>query len=271
MKSQGSKIKKIMTDLFANIKLITIDGPAGSGKSAVCRYIAAKTGWAYISTGLLYRAIAYVQIHKLLFPDATHWGVVQDHDMVLQHNTQSNVAIGDIVADLYFTDSNFGFALLETMRWDIKTQIMYLDGVDIRPFLDSNIVAKWSSLLSAKSIVRDNLLHAQREVILKHAPIIVDGRDMGTIVCPDAPLKIFLDATQEIRAQRRYLDLLAQDVGIKFENVLETVKIRDYSDRNREIAPLAPAVDSVMLDSSSVSIEFIGNAILELADYRNLL
>ena len=203
---------------------IAIDGPAGAGKSTIAKALAKKLGFIYVDTGALYRAIG------LKFLRAGE-------------NTELNCDIEQV---------------LSVTKIDIKfvngEQRVMLDGEDVSDEIRTPDASMMASAVSAKPSVRAFLLDMQRNMA-KQNNVIMDGRDIGTVVLPGAEIKIFLTASADVRAERRYKELIEKGKDVTFSEVLEDMKVRDYNDSHREIAPLKPAEDSVIADTSELNLE----------------
>lgn len=203
---------------------VAIDGPAGAGKSTIAKAVAKKLGFIYVDTGALYRTIAL---------NAVRNGVADDRD--------------GIVKMLNNTDVKLGFS-------DDGTQCVYLNGEDVSSLIRTPEISMGASKVSAIPEVRAFLLDLQRD-IAKENDVIMDGRDIATVVLPNANVKIFLFASPECRAQRRYKELIEKGENVTFEEVLSDVNQRDYQDSHREIAPLKPTDESVMADTSALTLD----------------
>lgn len=203
---------------------VAIDGPAGAGKSTIAKAVAKKLGFIYVDTGALYRTIAL---------NAVRNGVADDRD--------------GIVKMLDNTDVKLGFS-------DDGTQCVYLNGEDVSSLIRTPEISMGASKVSAIPEVRAFLLDLQRD-IAKENDVIMDGRDIATVVLPNANVKIFLFASPECRAQRRYKELIEKRENVTFDEVLSDVNQRDYQDSHREIAPLKPTDESVMADTSALTLE----------------
>ena len=204
---------------------IAIDGPAGAGKSTIAKRLAAELGFYYVDTGAIYRTVAY-------FFDL--WGVSpKDIDGICRYIDELNVEIE------YDEDG---------------MQHMNMNGIDVTEDIRTQDVAQKASLISVHAIVRDMLLDMQRDVAKKHN-VIMDGRDIGTVVLPKANVKIFLTASAEVRAQRRTQELLAKGQKAQYEKILKEIQQRDYQDTHREVAPLKMCRDSIKLDTSELDID----------------
>lgn len=203
--------------------VVTIDGPSGAGKGTVSRAIAKSLGWHYLDSGSIYRALV-VAIEKQ--------GVLADDE--------SKVVDAAKRLDLSY-QSEPGFAVL-------------LSGEDITPLLQNESCGNLASKIAAFGEVRRVLLGKQRE-FRKQPGLVADGRDMGTVVFPDAPYKIFLTASAEIRAQRRYKQLKEQGINVTLNQITAELFQRDRRDKARTNAPLVQAADAVYIDSSALTID----------------
>lgn len=203
---------------------IAIDGPSGSGKSTLARRLAKALGFVYIDTGSLYRAIGLAVVRAGVSPD-TPEGVC---------------------------------ALLDGLDLEMRLEdggsAVYLDGRKLGDEIRTTLVTQCTSQISKIPQVRAFLLETQRETARKYS-VVMDGRDIGTVVLPDAQLKLFLSASPETRAERRCAELLAKGEQVTREQVLDDLRRRDENDRNREIAPAKPAPDAVFLDNSGLDPE----------------
>ncbi len=203
---------------------IAIDGPAGAGKSTVAKGIAKKLGFIYVDTGALYRAIGvYAMRHGVNTKDAEGVGAL----------------LGDIKIELKFIDG---------------TQRVFLCDEDVSEAIRTPDASMAASNVSAIPAVRAFLLDLQRDIAKKNN-CLMDGRDIGTVVLPDAQIKIFMTADVEERAMRRYKELQEKGIEDSYEQVLNEMKERDFQDSNRPIAPLKPAEDSLIFDSTGHTLE----------------
>ncbi|MBR3978463.1 MAG: (d)CMP kinase [Oscillospiraceae bacterium] len=203
---------------------IAIDGPAGAGKSTIAKALAKELGYHYVDTGAIYRTVAY-------FLDL--WGVSpKDVDAV----------------ERYIDELTIQIAYDETGK-----QHMIMNGMDVTDDIRTQDISQKASLVSAHKVVRDVLLDMQRGVAQEHN-VIMDGRDIGTVVLPNADVKIFLTASAEVRAKRRTDELLAKGQQADFAQTLKDIQQRDYQDTHRPIAPLKQAADAVLLDTSELDI-----------------
>lgn len=207
---------------------IAIDGPAGVGKSTIAKLLAQELGYVYVDTGALYRAIAVFLSDCGISPDD------------LQEER-----IADLIRDIRVE-----------IRYEDGTQHVLVNGTDVTGRLRTQEISRMASVTSALPCVREKLLDLQRELAEKY-DVIMDGRDIGTVVLPQATLKLFLTASAYVRAKRRYDQL--KESGILGDETLSSIRKeieeRDYQDSHREIAPLKPAGDAVIVDSSDLSME----------------
>ena len=213
---------------------IAIDGPSGAGKSSVAKTIAAKLGIVYVDTGALYRTVGYfVRGRGIAREDAA--GIVS----CLPH-----ISI--------------------EVRYENGAQHVYLNGEDLGDRIREPEISMYASAVSAVPAVRAFLLDTQRDIAAKNS-VIMDGRDIGTVILPNADVKVFLTASDEARAKRRTLELQAKGLTVNFEDVLREMRERDDNDRNREVAPAVAAPDAVLLDNSGMTIEETADAVIALA------
>ena len=204
---------------------IAIDGPAGAGKSTIARRLAKELGYVYVDTGAIYRTVAY-------FFDT--WGISpKDIDGITRYIDELNI-------DIWYDEDGL--------------QHMYMNNIDVTDDIRTPEISQKASLISAHAIVRDMLLDMQREVA-EQFNVVMDGRDIGTVVLPNATVKIFLTASAEVRARRRTDELLAKGKKVSYEQVLKDIQQKDYQDTHREVAPLKMCRDSVKLDTSDMDIE----------------
>ena len=204
---------------------IAIDGPAGAGKSTIAKRLAKELGYQYVDTGAIYRTVAY-------FLDL--WGVSpKDIDGVTRY-------IDELTIGIEYDEEGL--------------QHMIMNGMDVTDDIRTQDISQKASLVSAHAIVRDMLLDMQRDVA-KQYNVIMDGRDIGTVVLPKANVKIFLTASPEVRAKRRTEELTAKGQKTNYERILQEIKQRDYQDTHREVAPLKLARDSIKVDTSEMDID----------------
>ena len=213
---------------------IAIDGPAGAGKSTIAKRLAKELGYQYVDTGAIYRTVAY-------FFDL--WGVSpKDVDGVERY-------IDELTVGIEYDEDGL--------------QHMIMNGMDVTHEIRTQDISQKASLVSAHAVVREVLLDMQREVAEQYN-VIMDGRDIGTVVLPKADVKIFLTASAEVRAKRRTDELLAKGQKANFDTVLKEIQQRDYQDTHRPIAPLKMARDSVKVDTSELDIDGVVAAIREI-------
>ena len=213
---------------------IAIDGPAGAGKSTIARKLAAELGYCYVDTGAIYRTVAYFLDLLGVSP--------KDVDGVSRYIDELTVEID------YDEDGK---------------QHMFMNGMDVTDDIRTPEISQKASLVSAHAVVRDMLLDMQRDMARKHN-VIMDGRDIGTVVLPKADVKIFLTASAEVRAKRRMDELNAKGQKANYEQVLKDIQQRDYQDTHRQIAPLKMAKDSVKVDTSDLDIDGVVAVIREI-------
>ena len=213
---------------------IAIDGPAGAGKSTIAKRLAKELGYHYVDTGAIYRTVAY-------FLDL--WGVSpKDVDGVERYIDELTIGI------VYDEDG---------------LQHMIMNGMDVTGEIRTQEISKKASQVSAHAVVRDMLLDMQRDVAKVHN-VIMDGRDIGTVVLPKADVKIFLTASSEVRAKRRPDELEAKGQKANYTQILKEIQERDYQDTHREIAPLKMARDSIKVDTSELDIDGVVAAIRDI-------
>lgn len=203
---------------------VAIDGPAGAGKSTLSRKLAEKLGFIYVDTGALYRAVGL----KFTLIGA-------DTDL----NCDIEGVLADTTVDIRFVEGE---------------QRVFLDGKDVSDNIRTPKASMMASAVSAKPPVRAFLLDTQRE-LAKNNDCLMDGRDIGTVVLPEADVKIFLTASPEARAQRRYKELIEKGMDASYEDVLADMIKRDYDDSHRAIAPLKQADDAILCDTSEIDLQ----------------
>ena len=204
---------------------IAIDGPAGAGKSTIAKKLAAELGYHYVDTGAIYRTVAYFMDLLGVSP--------KDVDGVERY-------IDELTIEIEYDEDG--------------KQHMIMNGMDVTDDIRTQDISQKASLVSAHAVVREVLLDMQRDMA-KNYDVIMDGRDIGTVVLPKASVKIFLTASPEVRAKRRCDELIAKGQKAKYETILKEIKQRDYQDTHREIAPLKLARDSIKVDTSEMDIE----------------
>ncbi len=219
---------------------VAIDGPVGAGKSTIARECAKRIGFIYVDTGALYRTVG-------LFCK------------------RNNI---EISAD---NEENINSAITAGLKLEIKlengTQLVFMNGENVSEEIRLPEMSMAASAVSAIPSVRRFLLETQRSVARENN-VIMDGRDIGTVILPDAQVKIFLTAKAEIRAKRRYDELIAKGMDVKFEDVLNDLNTRDYNDSHRAEAPLRQADDAILLDTSEYDFEQSVQAVIKLIEER---
>lgn len=203
---------------------IAIDGPSGAGKSSVAKLLAAKLGMIYVDTGALYRSVGlYIRRCGIDPKDAK--------------------AVTEKLSEIVIN-----------IRYENGVQQVYLNGDCVGDKIRENEISMYASAVSAIPAVRDFLLDTQRSIANTN-DVIMDGRDIGTVILPDAQVKIFLCASDEARAKRRYKELLEKGHNVSYEEILSDIVERDSNDRTRKIAPAIPADDAIILDNSELDLE----------------
>ena len=215
---------------------IAIDGPAGAGKSTIARRLAAELGYCYVDTGAIYRTVAYFLDLLGISP--------KDADGVARYLDELTVGI--------------------TYDEEGK-QHMIMNGMDVTEDIRTQEISQKASLVSANPLVREMLLDLQRDMA-KEYNVIMDGRDIGTVVLPRANVKIFLTASPEVRAKRRTAELEAKGQTANYEKVLKEIQQRDYQDSHRAIAPSKQAKDAVKVDTSELDIDGVVAAIRKIVE-----
>ena len=216
--------------------IVTVDGPAGSGKSTVSKILAKRISYAYLDTGALYRALAY----KVL---------------------QSGVASED--GEMLTKLCNNVVITLESADGDMK---VFVDNQDVTDKIRTEEIGTVASDISALSVVRQSLLSVQRQAG-RGGGIIAEGRDMATVVFPDADIKFYLDADASERGRRRYLELLERGMDVELDDITVSLLQRDRQDSQREIAPLRPDEKSVIIDTTFLTIDNVVEKMVELVRY----
>lgn len=204
---------------------IALDGPAGAGKSSIAKRAAKALDFIYVDTGALYRTIGLAATRKGVEP---------------KPSVEVGKLLNEITVNLTFNDKG--------------EQIVLLDGEDVSGLIRTPEASMMASKISAVPSVRAYLLDLQRNMAKSHN-VIMDGRDIGTVVLPDANVKIFLTASPEARAQRRFKELCEKGMDVKYEDILNDVITRDYNDTHRQTAPLKPAEGCVMVDTTELDFE----------------
>ena len=204
---------------------IAIDGPAGAGKSTIAKRLAKELGYQYVDTGAIYRTVAYFLDLLGVSP--------KDVDGVERY-------IDELTVEIEYDEDG--------------VQHMIMNGMDVTADIRTQDISQKASLVSAHAVVREVLLDMQQDVA-RHHNVIMDGRDIGTVVLPRANVKIFLTASAEVRAKRRTEELMAKGQKANYAQILKEIQQRDYQDTHREIAPLKMARDSIKVDTSEMDID----------------
>lgn len=230
-----------MSEASRDIPVLTIDGPAGAGKGTISRRVAQALNWAYLDSGALYRAVGI----------AAAWeGIGLDEPM-------------ELAACASRTDIKF-------ISQHIEEPIILINGKEATADIRSELAGSMASALAAQPEVRKALIDLQRSYRI--APgLVADGRDMGTVIFPDAPFKFFLTASALERANRRHKQLMEKGVSVKLESLLHEIVARDERDANRTVAPLKPADDAMVIDSTAMPIDAVIDQVLSVlpAHYRS--
>ena len=213
---------------------IAIDGPAGAGKSTIARALARDLGYYYVDTGAIYRTVAYFLDLLGISP--------KDVDGVTRY-------IDELTVEIEYDEEG--------------KQHMLMNGMDVTDEIRTQDISQKASLVSAHAVVREVLLDMQRDVARKHN-VIMDGRDIGTVVLPKATVKIFLTADPQVRAKRRYDELIAKGQKANLDVILKEIQQRDYQDTHRQIAPLKMARDSIKVDTSALDIQGVIDTIKKI-------
>ena len=212
------------------MKIVTLDGPSGSGKGTVGRLLAQVLNFNYLDSGLLYRAVAILVIEK-------------------------DIALGDV--------SNIEeIARNMNLEFSSENNKIFLDGIDVSNSIRTEEISVVSSKVAQLESVRA-ILHKIQRGYLKGNGLIADGRDMGTVIFPDADLKIFITASPEARAYRRHKELLGRGESVSLRDLERSIASRDRSDSERKISPLVPAVDAIIIDTSNMTVEEVKDEIVK--------
>lgn len=212
------------------MKIVTLDGPSGSGKGTVGRLLAQVLNFNYLDSGLLYRAVAILVIEK-------------------------DIALSDV--------SNIEeIARNMNLEFSSENNKIFLDGIDVSNSIRTEEISIVSSKVAQLKSVRA-ILHEIQRGYLKGNGLIADGRDMGTVIFPDADLKIFITASPEARAYRRHKELLGRGESVSLRDLERSIASRDRSDSERKISPLVPAVDAIIIDTSNMTVEEVKDEIVK--------
>lgn len=214
---------------------IAIDGPAGAGKSSIAKLVAKKLSFVYVDTGAMFRTVAYYFLSQGKDPS--------DAEMVTEECEKISISI----------------------EYKDGAQHIFLDGTDVSTEIRQEEVGKNASVVAKNQAVRNRLLALQRQMAEKQ-DVIMDGRDIGTVVLLDAQVKIYLTASASVRAERRYKELVEKGESCNLKKIEEDIIARDEQDMNREIAPLKQAEDAVLVDSSYMTIEEVVDKIIEIVE-----
>ena len=214
--------------------IIAIDGPAGSGKSTVAKIVAEKLRFRYIDTGSMYRSVAWKSLQK----DAT----LVDEDAV----------------------ANIAWETKIELIMEKNEQLVFVDGENVTDQLKEEIISHGAAIVAAQPIIRKIMTAKQRE-LAKEGKVVMDGRDIGTVVFPQADKKFFLDADPEERGRRRFAELkeIKQEANADLTTIVNQVIQRDHEDRNRKIAPLKQAKDAILIDTTHLSVDQVVGKIME--------
>lgn len=212
---------------------VAIDGPAGAGKSTVAKRVAREKGFIYVDTGAMYRAMALYLIRKGIKPE--------DTDRIAEACREADISI----------------------EYQDGEQVVLLDGENVNAFLRTEEVGSMASYSSAVPAVREKLVELQ-QALAKKADVVMDGRDIGTVVLPDADVKIYLTAGSAARAKRRYLELREKGEEADLSKIEQDIIDRDYRDMHRAHSPLCQAPDAVLVDSSDLTVEEVVERIVSL-------
>jgi cytidylate kinase len=215
--------------------VVTIDGPGGAGKGTLCMLLATKLNWHLLDSGAIYRVLAVAA-------------------------NKRHIPLDDITSL-----ANLARELDVTFPIEHDQVRIVLDGEDVTSDIRTEATGNLASKVAAYPEVRDALLHRQQD-FAQQPGLIADGRDMGTVVFPAAQLKIFLDASAEERAKRRQLQLQLKGINVNFDKLLQEIQERDSRDRNRPVAPLKPAEDAILIDSTSMSIDAVFDHVMQLVN-----
>ncbi len=226
---------------MGSFPVITVDGPSGSGKGTICSLLARELGWNLLDSGALYRLVALAARH--------HGVALDDVDALVVLAAHLDVQ----------------FATPE----DQNEVIIILEGEEVTNTIRTEECGADASVVAALGPVREALLERQRAFVSEPG-LIADGRDMGTVVFPEAELKVYLTASAEERANRRYNQLINKGLGASLQAILEDIQARDARDMNRSVAPLKPAEDAISLDTTTLSIEQVLASVLDHARHKGL-
>lgn len=216
---------------------IAIDGPAGAGKSTIAKMVAKELGFVYVDTGAMYRAMALYMINKSVDPEDAQ-------------KISSTCQSADI-----------------TIKYENNEQVVYLNGENVNGKIRAEAVGKMASVSSMNADVRKKLVELQQK-LASEIDVVMDGRDIGTVVLPNALLKVYLTASSRVRAERRFKELTAKGIECNIDVIEQDIIDRDYRDMHRENSPLMQAEDAVLVDSSDMTIEEVAARIISLYKER---
>lgn len=214
-------------------KSIAIDGPAGAGKSTIAKMVAKELGFIYVDTGAMYRAMALYMINN---------GIKAEESDKISATCQT--------ADI-------------TIKYEDGVQVVYLNGENVNGLIRTEAVGNMASASSVNGDVRKKLVELQQK-LAETTDVVMDGRDIGTVVLPGADLKVFLTASSRVRAERRYKELTEKGIACDIETIEKDIIDRDYRDSHRENSPLKQAENAILVDSSYMTIEEVAGKIIEL-------
>ncbi|MEM5531392.1 (d)CMP kinase [Pseudoalteromonas arctica] len=217
--------------------VITVDGPSGSGKGTVCRLLADKLGWDVLDSGAIYRVLSLAALHHQIALDNEEGLVPLAANLDVQFLVDSQTNAGKVI----------------------------LEGEDVTTTIRNEEVGAAASKVAALPRVREALLRRQRAFRTENG-LIADGRDMGTVVFQDAPLKIYLTASADERARRRFVELNTRGLDVTLSGLLQDIQARDERDMNRAVAPLVPADDAIELDTSELNAQQVFDKVITLLD-----
>ncbi len=217
---------------------IAIDGPAGAGKSTIAKKVASRFGYIYVDTGAMYRAMALFLLREGVDP--------ADEKAVSERSGEADI----------------------TIRYVDKEQVVFLNGENVNGLIRTEEVGNMASATSVNGNLRKKLVELQQKLAAQEN-VVMDGRDIGTVVLPDAQLKVYLTASVEVRADRRFKELTEKGVSCDLEQIKEDIRDRDHRDMTREISPLKQAEDAILVDSSDMTIQEVVDKISRLAEERS--
>lgn len=221
------------------IRSVAIDGPAGAGKSTIAKRVAGIKGFIYVDTGAMYRAMGLYYMRNKVNPQAAE----------------------DLEACL--DDINV------TIKYENNEQVVYLNGENVNGVIRTQEVGNMASAVSSNPKVREKMVALQQE-LARTQSVVMDGRDIGTVVLPDALVKVYLTASSEVRAKRRMAEYMEKGIESDFEQLKKEIEERDYRDMNRAASPLKRADDAILVDSSYMSIDEVVEAILNICREKGL-